>query len=228
MPALPPSAPPFPPSLPAPSSERWWLEHKTQIFRSPLSGQEQRLALNTARWRAEVSFPYLKAEEARTLLAFCARMQGAQKRFRYSPAHNTAARWGNGSVPQVADPQLDATDGSEANIVASSKLTLNLIDTLTDHRIRQGDSFSLLSEKGECALHIVTTPSAPSAPSAQGAQYTTIRIAPPLRFVPATDSEIELLAPQACMRMLDDQQARLQWLPGKIVDAVTLQLVEVL
>ena len=220
-----PSVPLFPAALPAPSSERWWLEHKTQIFQSPLSGQEQRLALNAARWRADITFPYLKGEEARTLLAFCARMQGAQKRFRYSPAHNRAASWGNGSTPQVADPQQDATHGIDANLVASSKLTLNLVDNLTDHRIRQGDSFSLFSALGECSFHIVTTP---PALSAQGAQFATIRIAPSLMFAPTNDSEIELRNPQACMRLLNDQQARLQWLPGNIVDAITLQLVEVL
>ena len=53
-------------------------------------------------------------------------------------------------------------------------------------------------------------------------------IAPPLRFAPANNSELELRTPQACMRLLDDQQARLQWLPGNIVDSVTLQLVEAL
>ena len=220
-----PSSPIFPTILPAPSSERWWLEHKTQIFRSPLSGQEQRVALNAARWRADLTFPYLKAEEARTLMAFCAQMQGAQKRFRYSPAHNRPANWGNGATPQIADPQQDATHGADANLVASSKLTLDLVDNLSERRIRQGDSFSLLSEQGECSFHIVTT-SPP--PSTQGARYATIRIAPPLRFAPANNSELELHAPQACMRLLDDQQARLQWLPGNIVDSVTLQLVEVL
>ncbi len=220
-----PSVPIFPITLPAPSSERWWLEHKTQIFRSPLSGQEQRIALNTARWRADVTFPYLKAEEARTLLAFCAQMQGAQKRFRYSPAHNQAASWGKGSTPLVADPQRDTANGVAANLVASSKLTLSLIDNITEHRIRQGDNFSLLSEKGECAFHIVTTP--PTL-AAQSVPFITIDIAPPLRFIPANDSAVELLTPQACMRLLDDQQARLQWLPGNIVDAITLQLVEVL
>ena len=220
-----PSVPIFPITLPAPSSERWWLEHRTQIFRSPLSGQEQRIALNAARWRADITFPYLKAEEARTLLAFCAQMQGAQKRFRYSPAHNLAASWGNGSTPLVADPQRDAANSVDANLVASSKLTLTLIDNITEHRIRQGDSFSLTSEQGECALHIVTTP--PALPT-QSLPFVTIHIAPPLRFIPANDSQVELLTPQACMRLLDDQQARMQWLPGNIVDAITLQLVEVL
>ncbi len=225
MSVTPPSPPLFPPSLPAPSSERWWLEHRTQIFRSPLSGQEQRLALNVARWRADITFPYLKGEEARTLLAFCAQIQGAQKSFRYAPAHNRATRWGNGATPQVADPQQDAADGLDANLVASSKLTLNLIDNLTEHHIRQGDLFSLRSEQGGCSLHIVTTP---PALTAQGAQFATLRIAPSLRFAPTNDSEVELRTPQACMRLLDDQQARLHWLPGNIVDAITLQLVEVL
>ena len=225
MTTAPTAVPLFPASLPAPSSERWWLEHKTQIFRSPLSGQEQRIAMNTARWRAEITFPYLKAEEARTLLAFCAQTQGAQKRFRYSPAHNQAARWSEGAAPQVADPQQDAVGGIDANLVASSKLTINLIQSPIEHRIRQGDSFSLLSELGECSLHIITTP---PAASAQGEQFVSLDIAPPLRFVPVIDSEIELLTPQACMRLLDDQQARLQWLPGNIVNAITLQLVEVL
>ncbi len=213
----------FPANLPAPASERWWLEHKTQIFQSPLSGQEQRVALNAARWRAEVSFPYLKAEEARTLQAFCARLQGAQKSFRYAPAHIRAARWSN-NLPQVADPQQDATNGIDANLVASSKLTLDLTESLSDHNIRPGDAFSLVSELGECSLHIVTT----SLRSATDVQFATIDIAPPLRFAPPLDSQVELDNPQACMRLLDDRQARLQWRPGNIVDAFTLQLIEVL
>ena len=220
-----PAVPLFPASLPAPSSERWWLEHKTQIFRSPLSGQEQRIALNAARWRAEITFPYLKEEEARTLLAFCAQLQGAQKRFRYTPAHNRAAHWGGNSRPTVASPPPESPNSEDANQVATSNLTLNLVDDLDARRIRQGDSFSLLSERGECSLHIVTSA---ASPSVSGTQFVTIRIAPPLRFSPTRDSEIELLAPQACMRLLDDRQARLRWLPGNIVDAVTLQLVEVL
>ncbi len=210
----------FPDSLPAPEAERWWLEHKTQIFTSPVSGQEQRLALQGARWRAEIVFPNLKENEARALLVFVAQLQGAKGTFLYSPAHNRSARWAS-QTPVVASPPT--TENSQQT--AATKLYINLATTSTEHRIKAGDYFTIRSELGERALHIVTKS---WQPPSQGAQFADIHISPPLRFQPIVDSEIELLKPKATMRLLNDSQARMLWRRGLIVDGLTLALSEVL
>ena len=218
----------FPSSLPAPEAERWWLEHKTQIFTSPLSGQEQRLALQGARWRAEIVFPNLKENEARALLVFIAQLQGAKGKFLYSPAHNRSARWA-ADTPVVANPPANSpanqSSSQSAQQTAATKLYINLGQNSTEHRIQAGDYFTIRSDIGQSALHIVIKS---WQPPPQGAQFAGIEISPPLRFQPIVDSEVELLKPKATMRLLNDTQARMLWRRGLIVDSLTLALSEVL
>ena len=218
--------PTFPTNLPSPEAERWWLEHKTQIFTSPLSGREQRLALQRARWRADVVLPFLQEHEARQLAVFVANLQGAKGQFLYSPAHKHSANWCE-DIPIVATPPADnaADVADEANKTASTKLYVDLLKNSNQHQINAGDYFAIYSNLGQCALHIVTNPW--QAPE-EGARFTTIDIAPPLRFEPLVSSEIELQRPQATMRLLNDQQAKLFWRRGLIVDGLTIALSEVL
>ncbi len=221
----------FPSSLPAPEAERWWLEHKTQIFTSPLSAQEQRIALQAARWRAEIVFPNLKENEARALLVFVAQLQGAKGKFLYSPAHNRSARWSSsGEVPIVANPPTanpaaaNPAAHESANQTAATKLYIDLATSSAEHRIKAGDYFTIRSELGETAMHIVTKS---WQPIPQGEQFACIDISPPLRFQPIVDTEVELLKPKATMRLLNDTQARMLWRRGLIVDGLTLALSEV-
>lgn len=188
---------------------KWSLQTNTMTFSSPLSNATQRMELPGARWSASLSFRDLQQAEHREWMATLAQLRGAAGSCYLSPSFGNPLMGAGGGNPVVAG----------ANQTGNS-LTISGGPNSATAWLKKGDYFSFDNGLGQRELKIVT-----AAVNTNGSGAATITFEPPIRSAPANGAAVEINAPSAIMRLVDDSQA--QWtITGRRFGSATVQFIE--
>lgn len=177
-----------------PSAFSWHLLPHTQTWTSPLNGGSQTLEMPGARWVFELPYTKMREDDWRAWSVFVARLRGAAGRFYLGPMHALPARGVATGTPVVYGA------GQTGASLATSGWTPS-----TAQILRAGDFFHVATTSGR-ELKILT---ADAASASDG--KATLTFEPPLRGSPAGGAALEIAAPSAVMRLVDDEQGRMEW-----------------
>lgn len=171
---------------------KWTLASNTQVFSSWATGTVQRRELPGARWTATVSMKNMPPEKHRLWMATLAQLRGMSGSCYLSPSFAFPRRGAGGGTPLV-------------NGASQTGNTLNVDGgpLSTTAWLKVGDYFSFTNGVGDTELKIVVSADV----NTDGTGAATITFEPPIRSAPADDAPIEIDAPTAIMRLLDDNQA---------------------
>ena len=175
------------PTLPASingqvNQTKFWLEHNTQVFTSPLSRAEQRLALTGARWRAFFEWTFLTETAGLELLAFLDARDGPAETFEiFNPVQRSV--------------KGTATAGGLVNGASQTGGSL-ITDTWAINQtglFKAGDLFQVGTE-----LHRITQDI-----NSDGVGAATLVFKPNLRTSPANNATIVISDAKVLVRLAD-------------------------
>lgn len=188
---------------------KWALQTNTQTFTSPLSNSTQTAEMPGARWSASLSFRDLQPSEHRVWLARTAKLRGSSGRCYLSPSFGYPLLGAGGGTPLVKGA---GQTGTSLNVDGCPLNTFNWLV--------EGDFFSFDNGLAQRELKVVT-----ANVDTDGSGNATITFEPPIRSAPADNAAIEINAPSAIMRLMDDGQV--QWsITGRRLGASTIQFIE--
>lgn len=188
---------------------KWALATNTQTFSSPLSNATQTAELPGARWTASVTFRNRQAPEHRAWMAKLAQLRGSSGRCYLSPSFAYPLMGVGGGTPLV-------NGGSQTG----TSLIVDGCPNSVTGWLKVGDYFSFDNGLGQRELKIVT-----ADVNTDGSGNATITFEPPIRSAPVDNATIEINAPSAVMRLVDDSQAA--WtISAPNFGAATIQFIE--
>lgn len=196
------------PSLDQTSQIDWSLQSNTQTFTSPISKTTQRRELTGARWQCVVTLKNQSDDNQREWMVALAKLRGASGSCYLSPSVFYPFKGTGGGTPLVKGASQTGTS-----------LLIDGCTTGVTNWIKAGDYFSFDSGTGR-ELKICTANA-----NSSGAGEVTISFEPPIHTSPADNAAVEISAPSAIMRLVDDNQFKMTVTPP-YRGAATIQFIE--
>ena len=195
------------PSL-TPSRAIWELVPNPQrSLTSPLNNAAQTLALPGDQWMATLTFPPMKEDDARTMLAFLAQLRGLAGRF-YLHDHSLPA------------PRGIATGTPLVNGASQTGLSL-VTDGWTVSQagiLKAGDYIGYGTELQMVAEDV----------NSDGGGNATIPLVKAIRTSPSNNEAVVTAAPPAVMMLLEGSHAKWKVSPAGIYESITFSCIEAL
>lgn len=201
----------MPAGIIGPGDVEFWLWTNTAQFRDPFTRSGQDLELAGPLWRAKLSWPALKRDWQRELMAFLVELGGPAGRFYLGDV--------NGSWPRgvaTGTPLVDGA-GQTGATLATRSWTHSVAGIL-----RKGDYISFDTPGGRRELKMLTADA-----SSDGAGKATLSIKPAIRTSPVDSAAITVTGATCIMKLVDDEQARWRTQRG-LIGAVGIECVEAL
>ena len=178
----------FPTAIYAQAAE-FYLEGRSQVFRSPLSGSEQVAQLAGARWVASLTFSRWKSteDEINELEAFLHRMQGASTLFNL---------WNH----RRTNPRGTVSGTGLINGAGQSGTTLITDNWALSQPVlfKAGDMFAVNNELKQAVVDVAS----------DGGGNASLTFVPPLRASPANNAVITVTQATGEFRLASDSAAR--------------------
>jgi hypothetical protein len=172
------------PSAPKFRSSTFRLVSPTQLFRSPLNGVTQTVALDGDRWEASFELPPMLRAQAALWQSFFAKLRGRAGRFY---AYDPDARAPRGTI--AGTPLV--------NGASQTGSTLNIDGVTNGTTLLEGDYIAFDTSVGR-ELKMVTA----DVTASGGAM--AVAISPPIRTSPANNETIITASPTCVMMLADD------------------------
>lgn len=205
----------------APTSFTFSLTHNTQTFESPLNKAVQTYELPGARWSFTGTWENITDLDARILKGWLAKLRGAAGRFyMWDMQHPRPAGFaaGSGTLDSQAAGVMTATWNVAFITADSSVFTADssLLIPASFLWFQPGDYIGVGGE-----LKMVTDSAYGSGTS------VTISVEPPFRTPPEVGAAITFIKPTCVMRLVDDNQDRMEYNKNRNLTSCTISGIEV-